>query len=108
MFIRGELAEERYRMFISVYILCFSKVEKNQILKLFLYFIHRLLILFVSLKKKIFLRFCLRIFESGTVKTDCPVRKLIKYLKIQYRLLVYLTSFAVFFRNSGEIKKKKL
>ena len=34
-------------------------------------------------KNNIFLRFCL--FESGTVKSDCPVqifRKMMKYLKI--------------------------
>ena len=39
------------------------------------------------------------IFESDTVKSDCPVqifRKMIKYLKIKYRLLVYHTSFTVF------------
>ena len=36
-------------------------------------------------KKKLFLRFCLCIFESDTVKSDCPVqifRNMIKYLKI--------------------------
>ena len=36
-------------------------------------------------KNNIFLRFCLCIFESDTVKSDCPVqifRKMIKYLKI--------------------------
>ena len=41
---------------------------------------------FVSLKKNnIFLKFCLCIFESDTVKNDCPVqifRKIMKYLKI--------------------------
>ena len=39
-------------------------------------------------------------FESDTVKSDCPIqifRKMIKYLKILYRLLVYLSSFTVFF-----------
>ena len=39
-------------------------------------------------------------FESDTVKSDCPVhilRKIRKYLKILYRLFVYLTSFTVFF-----------
>ena len=58
--------------------------------------------LFVSLKKIIFLRFCLCIFESDTVKSDCPVqmfRIMMKYLKI------YHTSFTVFF--SGDIYKKK-
>ena len=36
-------------------------------------------------KNNIFSRFCLCIFESDTVKADCPVqifRKMIKYLKI--------------------------
>ena len=35
--------------------------------------------------KYIFLRFCLCISESDTVKSDCPIqifRKMIKYLKI--------------------------
>ena len=39
------------------------------------------------------------IFESDTVKSECHVqifRKMMKYLKIKYRLLVYLTSFTVF------------
>ena len=52
-----------------------------------------------------FLRFCLCFFESETVKTDCPVqifRKMLKYLKIYYRLLFYLTCFTVFL----EILKK--
>ena len=51
------------------------------------------------------MRFCLCIFESDTVKSDCPVqifRKMIKHLKIKYRLLVCHTSFTVF---SGDIKK---
>ena len=46
------------------------------------------------------------IFESDTVKSDCPVqifKKMIKYLKIEYILLVCLTSFTVF---SGDIKKE--
>ena len=40
-----------------------------------------------------------------TVKSDCPVqifRKMMKYIEIKYRLLVYLTSYTVF---SGDIKK---
>ena len=40
------------------------------------------------------------IFESDTVKSDCPVqifRKMMKYFKIKCRLLVYLTSCTVFF-----------
>ena len=54
-----------------------------------------------------FLRLYLCIFENDTVKSDCPVqffRKMMKYLKISYRLLVYLTSFTV---CSGDIKRKK-
>ena len=55
----------------------FRKVEKKiKLLKLFLYLFEI---------NNIFLRFCLCIFESDTVKTDCPVqifRRLIKYLKI--------------------------
>ena len=41
-------------------------------------------------------------FESDTVKSDCPVqifRKMMKYIKIK----VYLTSLLCF---SGDIKKK--
>ena len=48
------------------------------------------------------MRFRLCIFESDTVKSDCPVkifRKMIKYSKIQYRLLVCLICL--------DIKKKK-
>ena len=38
-------------------------------------------------KNNLFLRFCLCIFESDTVKSDCPVsvqilRKMMKYFKI--------------------------
>ena len=48
------------------------------------------------------------IFESDTVKSDCPVqifREIMIYLKISYRLLVYLTSLTV---CSGDIKRKLL
>ena len=41
--------------------------------------------LFYPPKNYIFLRFCLCIFESDTVKSDCPVQifmKIMKYLKI--------------------------
>ena len=32
---------------------------------------------------------CLCIYEIATVKSDCPIcRKIMKYLKIEYRLLV--------------------
>ena len=51
----------------------------------------------------IFFRFCLGIFESDTVKSDCPVqifREMMKYIKIK----VYLTSFTRFF--SGDINTK--
>ena len=65
--------------------------------------------LFVSLKKNnIFLRFCLCIFESDTVKRDCPVqifRKMMKYL-IQ-TVGVYLTKLYCFFLEILKKKKKK-
>ena len=62
------------------------------------------------------MRFCLSIFESDTVKSDCPVqifRKMIKYLKIKYRLLVYLFLVLLFLKilkvkkSPENIKKKK-
>ena len=40
----------------------------------------------------IFLRFCLCIFESDTVKSDCPVqifRKMMKYSKITLLVLLF-------------------
>ena len=46
------------------------------------------------------------IFESDTGKSDRHFQifwKMIKYLKIEYKLLVYLTSFTV---CSGDIRKK--
>ena len=64
--------------------------------------------LFVSLKKKIFLRLCLCIFESDTVKRDCPVqifRKMIKYLKLYTAWWVALLVLLGFFL---EILKKAL
>ena len=48
----------------------FRKAEKKKILKLCLFFIRRLKILFVLLKNNI----CLCNFESDTVKSDCPVQ----------------------------------
>ena len=54
-----------------------------------------IIICFVE-KNNIFLRFCLCIFESGTVKSDCPVqifRKMMKYIKIKYSF----TSFTALF-----------
>ena len=56
---------------------------------------------------RIFLRFCLCIFESDTVKNERPVqifRKRMENLKILNNLLVYLTSFTGCY---GDIKKKK-
>ena len=62
--------------------------------------------LFVLLKKKIFLRFCLCIFESDTVKSDCPVQIFRKMMKCLIQTVdVYLTKLYCFF--SGDIKKKK-
>ena len=58
------------------------------------------------------MRFCLCIFENDTVKSDCPIQiflEMMKFIKIQYRLLVYLTSFTVFFLeilNKNKYKKK--
>ena len=43
-------------------------------------------------KNNIFLRFCLCIIESDTVKSDCPVqifRKMMKYLKITLLVLLF-------------------
>ena len=64
------------------------KVGKKKILisKIFILFYPPTLniICFVE-KNNIFLRFCLCIFESDTVESDCPAqifRKMIKYLKI--------------------------
>ena len=61
-------------------------------------------------RNNIFLRLCLCVcFESDTANSDCPVqifRKMMKYLKISYILLVYLTSFTVFFLWRYYIKKK--
>ena len=51
-----------------------------------------------------FLRFCLCIFESDAVKSDCPVqifRKMMKYLKITLLVLLF------FWRYSRKKKKKK-
>ena len=52
------------------------------------------------------MRFCLCIFESDIVKSDCPVqifRKMMKYIKIK----VYLTSFTFFLEILKRKKKKK-
>ena len=42
-------------------------------------------------------------FESDTVESDCPIqsfRKMMKYLKIKYRLLVYLTNLDILKKSS--------
>ena len=57
---------------------------KILISKIIFYYIRRLYMLFVSLIFFI-LKFFLCIFESDTVKSDCPVRifrKMMKYFKI--------------------------
>ena len=69
---------------LQTLLLLFSGKYKKRFLKIFLYFIRCLKILFVFLKENnIFLRFCLCIFEGDTVKSDCPAqifRKMMKYL----------------------------
>ena len=57
--------------------LIFRKVEKKKkfISKIiFLFYLPTLNIVCFVEKKNIFLRFCLCIFESDTVKSDCPVQ----------------------------------
>ena len=54
----------------------------------FLFYPPTLHIICFNEKNNIFLKFCLCIFESDTVNSDCPVqifRKMMKYLKIKYR-----------------------
>ena len=54
-------------------------------LSCFLFYPSTLNIICFIENSKIFLRFCLCIFESDTVKSDCPIkicRKIMKYLKI--------------------------
>ena len=80
----------------------FQKEEKNLNLFFFILSADSKYYLFSSKKC---LRFRLCIFESDTVKSDCPVqsfkKKMMKYSKIKYRLFVYPTSFTIF---SGDIK----
>ena len=61
-----------------------KKKKKSKII--FLFYLPSLNIICFVEKNDIFLRFCcLFIFESDTVKNDCPVqifRKMMKYLKI--------------------------
>ena len=59
------------RWFTNPPTVIFQKVEKK-ILKFFFVLSADSLILFVSLKKKIFFWLCLCIFESDTVKNDYP------------------------------------
>ena len=75
--------------------------KKNLISKKNFLFYPPTLNIYVWLKKNyIFLRFCLCIFENGTVKSDGPVqifRKMMKFLKITLLVLLF----------SGDIKEKK-
>ena len=89
----------------------FRKVEKKKINNLiflkknFLFYPPTLNINCLVEINNIFLRFCLCIFESDTVKSDCPVqifRKKMKYLKIT--LLVLLFVLEILKKNN----KKKL
>ena len=64
----------------------FRKVEKKNLISkfFFLFYPPTLNINCLVEKNNIFLRFCLCIFESDTVKSDFPgqiFRKMIKYLK---------------------------
>ena len=55
----------------------FQKVEKKKNSKNFFFILSANKILFVLLKKnEKILRFCLCIFESDTVKSDCPMQDL--------------------------------
>ena len=51
-----------------------GKKNKIQFLKFFLLYPPTLNIICFDEKNNIFLRFCLCIFESDTVKSDCPVQ----------------------------------
>ena len=48
--------------------------EKKKISKIIFIFYPPTLDIICFVEKKIFLRFCLCIFESDTVKSDCPVQ----------------------------------
>ena len=78
----------------------FQKEEKIISQTIFIFYLLTLnIICLVEKKNNIFFRFCLCIFESDTVKRDCLIqmfREMMKYIKIYYILLVYLTSFTVF------------
>ena len=65
----------------------FRKVEKKlfQFFFFFLFYPPTVDIICLVEKNNIFLRFCLCIIESDTVKSDCPVqifREMMKYIKI--------------------------
>ena len=63
----------------------FRNVEKKTSKIIFLFYPQTLNIIYLVEKNNVFLRFCLCIFKSDTVKSDCRVqifRKMIKYIKI--------------------------
>ena len=60
-------------------IVIFRKVEKK--FKIILFYRPTLNIICFFEKNNIFLRFCLCIFESDTVKTDCPMQENYEILK---------------------------
>ena len=54
--------------------------------------------------------FSLCIFESGTVKSDCPVqifRKMVKYLKIEVSLTKFTVFLEILKKNSSTLNLKK-
>ena len=72
--------------------------------KIYFFFPPTLNIICFVEKKKI-LRFCLCIFESDTVKSDCPMQENYELFKdLIQSMLVYFTSLIV---CSGDIKQKK-
>ena len=83
----------------------FRKVEKKLISKIiFLFYLPTLNIICLVEKNNIFLKFYLCIFQSATVKCDCPMQENHEIFKDLNRLLVYFTSFTV---CSGDFKKEK-
>ena len=66
------LSKARICLLVELGPVIFQKVEKN----IFFHYIRRRKILFVLLKKNnIFLRFCLCILESATVKSNYPMQE---------------------------------
>ena len=60
-------------------------------------------------EKNFFFRFCLCIFESDTVKSDCPVmifRKMMKYLKITLLVLLFFLEILKKKEEKKALKKK--